>query len=74
MLALAVISTLVVGYQDVWTRIHESNPYALRGKLARSTLRMVAARPLMGYGLGTWQTVYPQYATFDNSLYAQRSP
>ncbi|HEY3836262.1 MAG TPA: O-antigen ligase family protein [Bryobacteraceae bacterium] len=70
---LAVAFTLVVGFQDVWSRFHQSNPYALRGKLTASTLRMIAARPVMGYGLGTWQTVYPEFATFDNSLFANEA-
>jgi hypothetical protein len=28
---------------------------------------------LMGSGLGTWQTVYPEFATFDNSLFANEA-
>jgi O-antigen ligase len=72
-LALALVFTLVAGFQDVWSRFHESNPYALRGKLTASTLRMIGTRPIMGYGLGTWQTVYPEFATFDNSLFANEA-
>lgn len=72
-LALAVAFTLVVGFQDVWTRFQQSNPYALRGKLTRSTIEMIRARPAMGFGLGTWQTVYPEFATFDNSLFANEA-
>jgi O-antigen ligase len=71
--ALGLIFTLVAGFQDVWSRFHETNPYALRGKLAASTVEMIRTRPLLGYGLGTWQTVYPEFATFDNSLYANEA-
>ena len=31
----------------------------------RSTLEMIEAQPLTGYGLGTWRSVYPQFARFD---------
>jgi O-antigen ligase len=72
-LAMALVFTLVVGFQDVWSRFRQSNPYALRGKLTASTLQMVRARPLLGFGLGTWQTVYPEFATFDNSLFANEA-
>jgi len=72
-IALAVAFTLIVGFQEVWSRFQQTNPYALRGKLTRSTLEMIRGRPLMGYGLGTWQTVYPQFATFDNSLVANEA-
>ncbi len=72
-LALAVVFTLVVGFQEVWSRFQQTNPYALRGKLTQSTLQMIRSRPVMGYGLGTWQTVYPEFATFDNSLFANEA-
>ena len=72
-LALAVAFTLVVGFQEVWSRFRQTNPYALRGKLTQSTLEMIRNRPLMGSGLGTWQTVYPEFATFDNSLFANEA-
>jgi O-antigen ligase len=71
--ALAFVFTLVVGFQDVWSRFQQTNPYALRGKLTQSTLQMIRTRPLMGSGLGTWQAVYPEFATFDNSLFANEA-
>jgi hypothetical protein len=73
MLCVAAVFTLIVGYQDVWTRFQQTNPYALRGKLTRSTAEMIKARPATGFGLGTWQTAYPGYATFDNSLFANEA-
>jgi len=72
-LAMALVFTLVVGFQDVWSRFHQANPYALRGKLTASTLQMIRERPFMGSGLGTWQTVYPEFAVFDNSLFANEA-
>lgn len=72
-LALALVFTMVTGFHEVWSRFQQSNPYALRSKLTQSTLHMIAARPAMGFGLGTWQTVYPEFATFDNSLFANEA-
>jgi O-antigen ligase len=72
-LAVAVVFTAVAGFQDVWSRFHQTNPYALRGKLTESTVRMITERPVAGFGLGTWQTVYPGFATFDNSLFANEA-
>jgi O-antigen ligase len=72
-LVMAIVFTLVVGFHDVWSRFRQSNPYALRGKLTQSTLQMIRARPVLGFGLGTWQTVYPEFATFDNSLFANEA-
>jgi O-antigen ligase len=71
--ALGLVMTLVVGFQNAWSRFHESSPYALRGKLAASTVEMIRSRPLTGYGLGAWATVYPEFATFDNGHYVNQA-
>jgi O-antigen ligase len=39
-----------------------------RGDLYLSTLEMIRQRPLRGYGLGAYETVYPAFARFDNGL------
>lgn len=36
--------------------------------LNASALEMARAQPLLGFGLGTFETVYPAYAFFDNGL------
>lgn len=46
-------------------RFEQQNPLAERMDLNRSSLAMAAERPLMGFGLGTYPTVYPAYARFD---------
>ncbi len=38
--------------------------YHTRIQIARDSVQMVKARPLMGWGLGTFTTVYPKYRTF----------
>lgn len=39
-----------------------------RPEMNLSAMAMIQARPLTGFGLGTFETVYPAYALFDNSL------
>jgi O-antigen ligase len=34
---------------------------------------MVEDRPLLGFGLGTWSTVYPGYATSDDGLFINQA-
>jgi len=42
-----------------------------RQQLNRSSLAMFRRRPLLGWGLGTWANVYPEFALFtDTSVYA----
>ncbi len=41
---------------------------ATRMTIARDTWHMAAARPLLGWGLGTFQYVYPQFRSFPTEL------
>ena len=34
---------------------------------------MIQDRPLTGYGLGNWATVYPKYASVDDGRYANQA-
>ncbi len=64
-LLLVVAFTLLVGWDAAWARFQEAHPFEARGPLVHSTIEMIRSRPLTGFGLGTWRTVYPQYAVFD---------
>ncbi len=75
---LASVSTLVVlgavaGWNVIWKRLQEPNPYAVRKDFLLSSLEMVRDRPLTGFGLGTWSEVYPGYARFDDGLFANQA-
>jgi hypothetical protein len=67
-LLLAGSTALVVAIVGFETASHRFYSEALtlgRVQFARSTLHMIAARPLAGWGLGCWPAVYPAFATFD---------
>jgi O-antigen ligase len=49
------------------------DPYGGRREFNESSLRMIQARPLMGFGLGNWPTAYPGYAIFDDGLFANQA-
>ena len=61
----AAVFTAVVGWEVLWERFNAPEPYRLRQEMVRSSGAMVLERPWMGFGLGTWPTVYPAYALFD---------
>ncbi len=64
----------LVGWQGVWQRIHETqDPLHLRSAFLQSSLQMFRARPLRGFGLGTWASVYPQFASLDPGAAANHS-
>jgi O-antigen ligase len=70
---LFAVFTAVVGWESVWSRFWTPDPLAVRRELAVSTLHMAAAHPWFGTGLGTWPTVYPQYAIIDVGAFANQA-
>ncbi|MGN6593768.1 MAG: O-antigen ligase family protein [Terriglobales bacterium] len=71
---LTVGLVLLVGTQALQSRLHgldASGPDAgTRAQLNRSSWAMFQARPLAGWGLGTWADVYPAFARFnDGNVY-----
>jgi O-antigen ligase len=56
----------VAGAGTLVHRFAEDDPLQVRREIFRSTGAMIAQHPLRGYGLGTYSTVYPEFAEFDN--------
>lgn len=47
------------------------NSIRFRLSVAKDSLHMLAERPIVGWGLGTFSIVYPQYRSFYSKLYLQ---
>jgi O-antigen ligase len=71
--AAVVLLTAIVGWETIWTRLQEPNPYSLRAELVRSSIEMVRDRPLAGFGLGAWSYAYPAYAHFDDGNFVNQA-
>jgi O-antigen ligase len=54
-------------------KFETKDPYAGRREFSEASLQMVKDRPLLGFGLGTWSTVYPGYAKSDDGLFANQA-
>jgi len=67
------VFTAVVGWESVWMRFWTPDPLGIRRELAVSTAHMIASHPWFGTGLGTWPTVYPQYAIIDVGIFANQA-
>ncbi len=66
-----ILFTLVVSPEAVWARFRYGD--AMRPELAAASLRMLAANPWTGVGLGAWPTVYPHYAAVDFGVFANQA-
>jgi O-antigen ligase len=64
-LVFAGTATAVVGWDVLWKRFQNKDPFRYRREIAISTLQMIESRPWIGYGLGTYVYVYPEFASFD---------
>jgi hypothetical protein len=65
LLAGVTAFALLAGPETVWQRFWVPDPYAGRREFLTSAAAMALARPLTGFGLGTWTSAYPAYAVAD---------
>jgi hypothetical protein len=70
---LAAAFTLAVGWERVWQRFQQNDPYLVRKEFVIAAADMAAHRPLMGYGLDTFPEVYQRYAIKDFPFYANHT-
>lgn len=71
--AVAVVFTAIVGWQALWQRFQQPDPYAGRRELVLSSLAMLHDRPVLGVGLGNWPRAYPRYALFDDGTFVNQA-
>jgi O-antigen ligase len=71
--ALAAVFTAVVGWDYLWQRFQQADPYVVRREMLISSVHMAQDRPWTGFGMGTWPVVYPTYALFDDGLFANQA-
>ena len=66
-LLLVIIGGAVAGWEGLWARLHQGD--STRIVVSKTSLEMTRRGPFAGYGLGTWPTVYPTFAHFDDGLF-----
>jgi O-antigen ligase len=67
-LLFAGLATAITGWDVLWKRFQDNDPFRYRREIAVSTLQMVRERPWTGFGLGNYANVYPEFASFDLGL------
>ena len=70
---LAAVFTFAVGWQRVWQRLQEHDPFGGRREFLVAAVDMAKHRPLTGFGLGTFPEVYQRYAVKDFPFYANHA-
>ena len=70
---LAATFTLAVGWERIYERFQQNDPYLVRKEFMLAAADMAAHRPFIGYGLGTFPEVYQRYAIKDFPFYANHT-
>jgi O-antigen ligase len=71
-----VLSTLFVyaaGFDIVIKKLQQTDQLNVRRDINLSSLEMIKARPLTGWGLDTYVPVYRQFARYDDGTYVNRA-
>jgi len=72
-LCILVLALLVfVGKGQVLNRLGDLGP-GIRWNITKDCLRMFSHRPVLGWGLGTFPTVYPGFRTFYTNLFVNEA-
>jgi O-antigen ligase len=71
---LAAAFTGILGFRVVWDRFwSDPDPLVVRREFLQSSLAMVRAEPLHGFGLGAWPSAYRAYAVVDTGAAANHA-
>ncbi len=75
LLFAAIFTMLIVaaGPSGMLARFRQPDPYAARREYSEAGLKMILARPLTGFGLGDYATVYPGFAVADDGLHINQA-
>ncbi len=70
---LAAVFTLAVGWERVWQRFQQKDPFEFRKEFLVAAVDMSKHRPLVGFGLDTFPEVYQRFAIVDLDVYANHA-
>ena len=70
---LSVLFVYAAGFETLIAKLQQSNQLTVRRSIDRSSLAMIRARPLTGWGLDTYVPVYRMFALYDDGTYVNRA-
>ncbi len=70
---LTVIFVYAAGFETVIAKLQQSDQLTVRRNIDKSSLAMIKARPLTGWGLDTYVPVYRMFALYDDGTYVNRA-
>ncbi|MDQ2713158.1 MAG: O-antigen ligase family protein [Acidobacteriota bacterium] len=72
-IGLTVVFVYAAGFETVIAKLQQSDQLTVRRNIDKSSLAMIKARPLTGWGLDTYVPVYRMFALYDDGTYVNRA-
>ena len=72
-LAVTVVVIFAAGTTHVMAKFHQQDQLAVRRDINRSSFAMIQQRPLLGWGLGSYVSVYRKFALYDDGTFVNRA-
>ncbi|MBV8867240.1 MAG: O-antigen ligase family protein [Acidobacteriaceae bacterium] len=70
---LSVIFIYAAGFEILIAKLQQNDQLAVRRNIDRSSIAMIRARPLTGWGLDTYVPVYRMFARYDDGTFVNRA-
>ncbi len=70
---LSALFIYAAGFETLIAKLQQNDQLAVRRSIDRSSLAMIRARPLSGWGLETYVPVYRMFALYDDGTYVNRA-
>jgi O-antigen ligase len=67
--AAAALFALIMGWDRVWPRFFEPDPFAGRREYLQAAVNMIRARPFTGFGLGAYEIASNAFAVKNSPFY-----
>lgn len=72
-LVLTIAMTYLAGVDRIAAKLKNHDQLAARRQINEASLNMIKARPLTGWGLGTYVPVYRMFALFDDATWVNQA-
>ncbi|MBV8897663.1 MAG: O-antigen ligase family protein [Acidobacteriaceae bacterium] len=70
---LSGVFVYAAGFDTLFRKLQQKDQLQVRREINRSSLEMIRARPLTGWGLNTYVPVYRMFAHYDDGTYVNRA-
>jgi O-antigen ligase len=72
-IVLSIVFVYAAGFETLISKLQQNDLLTVRRNIDKSSLAMIRARPLAGWGMNTYVPVYRMFARYDDGTYVNRA-